>query len=342
MKLPPRAAPGYFRAPDPARPGLLIYGGDAERIIVRRQEAVRALIGPDGEAEMRVIRLPGASLRKDPAALRDAVTAQAMFAGPRVVLVDEAGDAATPAVAAALEDWREGDAVLVVTAGQLNARSSLRKIFEGHPSAYAAAIYDDPPGAEEIGRMLKDAGLTRLSGEAASLLEALGRDLPPGDFRQTLEKLALYMHGDARDATAEDVAQVSPQSPDADLDDVLEAVADGRQGDLGPILRRLWAQGTQPVSLCIGATRFFRQLHVVAADPGGPDAGIGRLRPPVFGPRRDRILRYARRWGMFRLEEAMAILTETDLQLRSVSLAPQAAVMERSLIRLTMLGNARR
>jgi DNA polymerase-3 subunit delta len=321
---------------------LLIHGTDVERITARRQEVVQALIGPDGETEMRLTRLPGASLRKDPAALLDAVTAQAFFPGTRVVLVDEAGDAATPAMTAALEDWRDGDAVLVVTAGQLTARSTLRKLFESHPSAYAAAIYDDPPSAEEIGHMLKQAGLTRLSGDAAAALEALGRDLPPGDFRQTLEKLALYMHGEARETTAQDVAQVSPQSPDADLDDVLEAVAEGRQGDLGPILRRLWAQGTQPVSLCIGATRFFRQLHLVAADPGGPEAGIGRMRPPVFGPRRDRIVRSARRWGMYRLEEALEILTETDLQLRSVSVAPQSAVMERSLIRLTMLGNARR
>ncbi|ROU02962.1 DNA polymerase III subunit delta [Histidinibacterium lentulum] len=342
MKLPPRSASAYFRSPDPARPGLLIHGGDAERITARRHEVVQALIGPQGEAEMRLTRLAGAELRKDPAALLDAVTAQGFFPGLRVVLVDEAGDAATPAMAVALEEWREGDAVIVVTAGQLNARSSLRKLFEGHKTAYAAAIYDDPPSAEEIGRLLREAGLTRLSGEASEALEALARDVAPGDFRQTLEKLALYMLGEDREATGEDVALVSPLSPDAELDDVLEAVAAGDQGALGPILRRLWAQGTTPVSLCIGATRYFRQLHLVAADPGGPEAGIGRMRPPVFGPRRERIVRFARRWGMYRLEEALGILTETDLQLRSVSMAPQASVMERSLIRLTMLGNARR
>jgi DNA polymerase-3 subunit delta len=83
--------------------------------------------------------------------------------------------------------------------------------------------------------------------------------------------------------------------------------------------------------------RHFRQLHVVASDPGGPSEGIGRLRPPVFGPRRDRILRQAQTWGMHRLEQALSLLTDTDLTLRSSAQAPAMALMERALIRLAML-----
>ena len=42
-------------------------------------------------------------------------------------------------------------------------------------------------------------------------------------------------------------------------------------------------------------------------------------------------------WGMFRLEEALKLLVETDLVLRSSSRAPQMAVMERALMRLAMM-----
>ena len=61
------------------------------------------------------------------------------------------------------------------------------------------------------------------------------------------------------------------------------------------------------------------------------------MRPPVFGPRRDRMLRQAQAWGMFNLEKAIGILTDTDLMLRSASRAPAMAVIERALIRLAML-----
>jgi DNA polymerase-3 subunit delta len=84
--------------------------------------------------------------------------------------------------------------------------------------------------------------------------------------------------------------------------------------------------------------RHFRRLHAAASDPGGVQSGIGRLRPPVFGPRRDKMARQAGNWGRDRLERALVTLTETDLQLRSAHPAPPHAVMERALIRLAMLG----
>ena len=33
-------------------------------------------------------------------------------------------------------------------------RAALKKLFEDHKNAYAAAIYDDPPGRDEIEAML--------------------------------------------------------------------------------------------------------------------------------------------------------------------------------------------
>ena len=91
------------------------------------------------------------------------------------------------------------------------------------------------------------------------------------------------------------------------------------------------------VGLCIGATRHFRTLHTVASDPGGAGAGIGKLRPPVFGPRRDRIQRQASAWGMHKLERALALLLDTDLTLRSTAKVPEMALMERTLLRIAWM-----
>ena len=336
-KLSPRDAPGYFAKPDPKRAGLLIYGPDAMRIAARRQQVIKALVGPDGEAEMRLTRMPGADLRKDAALLMDEMKAQGFFPGPRVVFVEEARDDAAPAIEAALGDWAEGDAQIIVTAGQLTKGSKLRKLFEGDPRSFAAAIYDDPPSRGEVEAALKAGGLEDVSTDAMAALLDLSRALEPGDFRQTVEKLALYKHGDATPVSLEDVASAAPQSIEAALDDILSIVAEGRVGEIGPMMTRLQAQGTTPVSLCIGATRHFRTLHAAASDPGGPGAGVGKLRPPVFGPRRDRVVRQAGQWGMHRLEKGLALLTETDLQLRSSSAAPQMALMERAMIRLAMM-----
>lgn len=342
MKLSARDASGYFRKPDPDKAGLLIFGGDAIRISLKRAEIIKALIGEAGEEEMRLTRMPAADLRKDAAMLLDAVKAIGFFPGPRVAFVEDANDQAIGAVEAALQDWQAGDAQIIVTAGSLKPTSKLRKLFEGHSNALAVGLYDDPPSRDEIERMLANVGLNDIPRDSMSALFDYCRELGPGDFRQLLEKLALYKHGDLTPLSTDDIVACAPASTEAQLDDVLNIVAEARVQEIGPLLGKLQAQGTNAISLCIGALRHFRTLHAVASDPGGPGAGIGRVRPPVFGPRRDRVLRQAQSWGTHRLEEALVLITDTDLQLRSAGqTAPAMALTERMLIRLAMLGRKR-
>jgi DNA polymerase-3 subunit delta len=337
MKLSTRDAPAYFRKPDPSRTGLLIYGSDAMRVALRRQEVIKALIGPEGEEEMRLTRIPAAELRKDPALLSDAIKSQGFFPGPRVAFVEDATDGLADVIAAALSDWRDGDAQVIVTAGQLAAKSKLRKLFEDHASAYATGIYDDPPSREEIEAALAATGLRNIPSDAMGALTALSRQIDPGDFRQTLEKIALYKLNDDTPLTPDEIALSAPASIEAGVDDVLNIAAEGKPQEIGPVLRRLEAQGVGAVALCIGATRHFRTLHIVASDPGGAGSGVGKLRPPVFGPRRDRIQRQASAWGMHKLERALGLLLDTDLTLRSAANVPDMAVMERTLLRIAGL-----
>ena len=337
MKLSARDAKAYFSKPDPNSAGLLIYGPDAMRIALRRQEVIEALIGPSGDDEMRVTRIPAADLRKDTALLGDALKAQGFFPGARVAFVEDAGDGLAKAIETALQDWQPGDASIIVTAGQLTPRSALRKLFEGHKSAFATAIYADPPGRDEIESTLQKAGVTSISNEAMSDLLELGRVLDPGDFRQTVEKLALFKIGDSDPVSSQDVQDCAPQTIEAGIDDALDCVAEGRAAEIGPLLQKLEGQGVAPVRLCIGASQHFRKLHAAACDPGGPEAGLSRARPPVPYMRKDRMVRQARALGVNRLEEALSLLLDVDLQLRSSQPVPQMAVLERALIRLAMI-----
>ncbi|EKE74698.1 DNA polymerase III subunit delta [Celeribacter baekdonensis] len=341
MKLSPRDAIGYFAKPDPKKAGLLLYGPDAMRIALRRQEVIEALIGPQGEEEMRLTRMSGAEMRKDKAMLMDAMKAQGFFPGPRVAFVEDATDQVADAMKEALFDWREGDAQVIVTAGSLKATSKLRKLFEGHPSAYCVAIYADPPSRAEIEATLKKAGVQDISREAMVDIEALSRSIDPGDFRQTLEKLSLYKLSDPSPVSSEDVQNCAPATSEAEVDDVLNIVAEGRTPELGPLMIKIEGQGIDPVALSIFTMRHFRALHAAASDPGGAASGIARARPPIFGPRRERMTRQAQGWGVYKLETALGILTDTDLTLRSSSRAPTMAVMERALIRLAMLAQRR-
>jgi DNA polymerase-3 subunit delta len=218
-----------------------------------------------------------------------------------------------------------------VTAGGLTAKSTLKALFEKHPNAVSIGLYDDPPTREEIEDALKKAGLTQIEPTAMADLSALARALDPGDFRQTLEKIALYKWGDATPLTPAEVAAMAPATIEAEVDDLVIATAEGRTPAIGPLLRRLEGQGTAPVTICIAALRHFRTLHLVAADPNG----INKAR--VIFKLRDAVQRQANQWGLRALEQALGLLVETDMTLRSTSKAPTMAVMERALIRLAMM-----
>lgn len=339
MKLIGRGAAAYFSRPDMERIGLLIYGGDAMRVALRRQQVIAAMTGSGGGKEMRITRLSASACRKDPAALADAIKARGFFPGPRVVFVEDASDALTKIVEAALVDWKSEDARIVITAGRLNARSALRKLFEAHPNAYVIGLYDDPPDQAEIETILRTAGLTDLREDAMAALQVLAGELDPGEFRQSVEKLSLYKLNDDTAVSPDDIEICAPATIEAAVDDFLTLVAEARTDEIGPMMRKLKGQGVQPVSLCINTVRYFRMLHAAACDPEGPLAGLARIRPPVFGPRRDRMARQARSWGVRRLESALALVTDTDLQLRSAGqTAPAMALVERAAIRLAMMG----
>lgn len=326
----------YFSRPDPGKAGLLIFGADSMRVALRRQEVIAALIGPEGESEMRLTRIPAADLRKDGALLLDAIKSQGFFPGPRVAFVEEAADGLTPTITTALAEWKPGDAQIIVTAGGLTGKSALKTLFEKHPAAFCIGLYDDPPSREEIEDALKRAGLTAIDREALTDLMSLGRALDPGDFRQTLEKIALYKHSDPTPLTPAEIAALAPATVEAEVDELIAVVADRKAQEIGPLLRRLEGQGTLPVTLCIQTMRHFRALHMAVSEPGGAASAIGRMRGIPFKSR-DALIRQAQNWSMQRLEEAIAHLLETDLTLRSSSRAPGMAVMERALIRLAMM-----
>jgi len=279
---------------------------------------------------MRLTRIPAGDLRREPALLMDAIKAVGFFPGPRAAFVEGANELVAQIITETMGDWRAGDAQLVVTAGDLKKTSKLLKAFEGHRDAYAWCIFDDPPDRAEIERLLADAKL-RADGPVMAALEDLARSLDPGDFRQTLEKLSLYKLSEPDTALSlDDIGACAPASVEAAVDDILNIVAEKKSAMIGPLMRRLQSQGVNAVTLSIMATRHFRTLHRAACNPGAP----------IWGVRdRDRVMRQSRDWGAAKLEDALGMLTDTDLQLRSAGqTAPAMAIIERTFIRLAMFG----
>ncbi len=339
MKLTGREARSYLERPVP-RPAVLLHGPEAGAIGFARQKLVDRLLGSDRRGDdMALERLAAAALRKEPALLVDQMRARGFFGaeGQRIVLVEDAGDALAPAFETAFAMWQEGDAMILATAGALPPRSKLRKLFESHPSALAIGIYPEPPGPREIAEQLAGKGLKEVEGGALQALAALGAGMEPGEFAGLLEKLALYKLYDPVPLTEADVEAMAVPPAEAEMDAVLDLAAEGRVQELAALLPQIGARSGAAVSLAIAAARHFQRLHALASDPEGPGRAAQRLRPPVFGPRRDRLVRQAGRLGPARIERILRWIAEADLAIRAPNPPPAGARIERLLLRIAML-----
>ena len=328
MKLASRETARFCRAPDLALFGVLLHGSDEGFVASCRRELVAGILGSDADP-LRLTRLDAGVVRRDPSALDAALRARGFFSGRGVVLVEGATDAVAGALEQVVAEVAADDAFLIVTAGALSARSSLRRLFEVGPRLVSLAVAAEPPAADEIQGRLAELGLRAgLEDEALAHLAALAPALDRTCFERVLEAVAIYSLGADRPLRAQEVALLGPGGLDAELDAFVDAVAAGQAQRVGPMLRRVVAAGATAVTLLLGLQRHFRQMLI--AESAGPQAAL-------WGARRDSIRAQLGRWRRDRLELAARMLYETDARVRSAERAPALALVERCALRLALM-----
>ena len=338
MKLTNRDVTSFFKSPPKGITGVLIYGNDLMRVSDKRQQFIKSLLGPNAKEEMRLTRISRENLKKAPEQAIDLCKAQGFFPGERALLIEEANETITDTIITAIDAWQDGDATIVVTAGSLKPSSSLRKFFEQKKNIFSVPIYDNPITKFEVEKIIAESGLQNVTQEILNQLVTIASELQPGDFKQSVNKLALYKLNDETPITYRDVINCTPASNEAAIDEVLNVILAGNEFKVSQILGRLRSQGVLPVTLVIAATRHFKTLFSIISNPSGVSVGAAALRPPIYGPRRDVLINQAQKWGPVKIKTAIKLLTATDLQLRSSNQqAPQMALVERLFIRIAML-----
>lgn len=335
MKVPGAKAAGFCARPDPGLRGALLFGPDPALTAARRRDLVAAITGGD---DLRLTRMDPETARGDPAALADALRARGFFPGRRAVLMEGAKDGVAEAVAGALDGTTAEDAVLVVTAGILPARSALRKIFEGAGDLAALQLYPDRADASDFLEMLRRRGCTAgLTAGAAERARSLAAELDPVTLEGLADTVALYAMGREAPVEAWALAALAPGAPETEIDALVGAVAEGRRDRVGPLLARLAASGVQPPGALAALRLHFRQGLAARVDERGPRAYAERAFRGRNNPRRDAFLARLGGWDRRRLEAANRLLFETERTLRSAGDRPVSAIAERCCLRLAWL-----
>lgn len=333
MKIGSRQAEDFVRRPDPAARAILLYGADGG-LVRERAERLAGSVVDDLNDPFRVSAIAGPALSQDPARLGDEAAALSMVGGRRVVWLRDAGERNAEALAAFLQA-PVGDALIVVEAGELAARSRLRRLFEAAANAAAIGCYRDT-GAE-LERVIEDtlsaAGITASADAIGFLAEHLGGDRQV--TRREIEKLALYV-GTGGHADLEDAAACVGDAAAVSLDDAALAAADGDFAALERAMDRLHNEAVSPVSVLRAMARHLQRLHLAAAKMAAglaAEAATKALRPPVFWRDERRFAAQLRHWNEHLLAAAIDRTLTAEVRCKRTG-APADLICHRALMEI--------
>lgn len=344
MKIPAAKVAAFVAKPDPAAQVILVFGPDGGLVHERANALARAIV-EDPRDPFRLVHIGDKELSDDPARLSDEAAAIAFGGGQRVVRVAPARDSHAAIVKSFLDNPM-GDALIVLEADSLPARSSLRKTIEAARNAAALPCYGDE--GRQLGDVIRDTlaghGL-QADGEAgAFLMENLGGDRQV--TRQELEKLALYAAPkdgpDRGPITLAEAAACVGDSAALTLNDLSAAVGDGDRVRTERCYRRALDEGVAPIAVLRAVARHVQALVAfgaqIAAGKAPADAARA-LRPPVYGPGVDVLRRQEKFIRNNNLSRVLAILDEAEIRCKSTGF-PDTAICGATLSRLAGMAAA--
>ncbi len=333
MKLTAGRIDAFMRSPDPGVRGVLVYGAD-RGLVKERSDALLAAATGDASDPFRSVEISVDTLKGDATRLMDEAAALSLSGGRRVVRVRGATDAVSEQFASFIKSGM-GEALVIVEAGELAARSSLRKIFEGGADTVTLPCYVDNESKLDqlVHESLAKHDLKATPEANAFLVANLGGDRAV--TRQELEKLALFKGGGGV-VTLEDAEAAVGDSTRTSMDAVVYAAFGGDAGGLDRALEKAVAEGVPPVAILRSVARHLVRLHMargLMSSGRSTEQAMQALRPSVFFAVKDAFRTQLSCWDETRLSSAMELVTGAEIECKSTG-TPAQAVCGRTLIRL--------
>lgn len=318
---------------DPTVKAVLFYGQDEGLIDECRRKMTEAIV-PDVKDPFRIVDLTQAQAKDDIACLYDEANAISLMGGRRVIRFKGVDNNFTPVMKEFLSDY-EGDALIIVTGGNLTTKGSLPLLFEKAGNARVMACYPDEGGAlkQFVYQTLQENGFEATAEALNFIADNLGSDRMVS--RSELSKLMAYM-GRERKISIDDAAACIGDASALSVDRMIYALGSGDQRELHETLDRLYAEGELPITLLRAASNHFKRLHLAVAKTAqgmSADAVMRSMYPPVHFKRTDAFKRQMQLWSLPKTGRALELLTEAERECKRFG-RPQNLVCARVFLQI--------
>ena len=315
MKLGWKDIDPFVKKPNPKARAILVYGPDdglvKERAISMGQTAVADMNDP-----FNVAILSGDVLSDDPARLSDEANAMSLMGGARLIRVEGASDKHTTLFKEYLSN-PSAENLVILEAGELGPKSSLRALFGKSDAAAAIPCYvDDERGVANLIKQTLSANGYTIQTDAVTWLAAniAGDRLR---VRMEIDKLMIYMGKQSKNVTFEDAQAACGEAGDQSLDDLIYAIGNGKIETALRAYNKLVEEGVAAVTILRSLQGHFRRLHYTKSlmQSGlDMDEAMKKLQPAVFFKVSDSFKSQLRKWPEGKLLNFMQRISNVEAQ----------------------------
>jgi DNA polymerase-3 subunit delta len=309
-------ADAFVKRPPRETRFFLVHGTDEGLIHERVKGLVKATLA--GEADpLRLTRLDGDAVARDPGALADEVYAISMFGGSRAVWIEAQSRDLLPALEP-LFARPPHDCAVIVEAGSLKKGTALRAAFEKADEAASIECY--PDDKRSLGPLIeaeaRAAGLAIAPEARDYLIGLLGSDRMT--TRGEIAKLALYARGKER-IEVEDVEAIVADAAPSGLDALIDAALLGDMAGLEASANRYFADGGDAGLLVVRLASRLALLHRLRLEMerGRPfDAAMQTQYVRISPSGRAALGKQAERWSSSALGKRLAAVAALAARVR--------------------------
>ena len=337
MKIAPKLTDSFLAFPEREVRAALIFGADGGLVRERAGKIVKAVLGAMASDSFAKIEFSEAEILADPPKLNDELSAFSMMSPKRVITIQGAGSKLTKIIESSISLFNK-DTYLIITAGELDSKSTLRALFEKNEKCAAIACYKDEMRAVQavIRDKLNESGISFTHEVVDCLASQLGNDRYI--TYQELDKIILYAGEEKRLELAAAEALVG-YNQETKLDDLINSVADKNLVSLEKQLTQNIRDGVSPILYLRSLQRYFNRLYDIRAKmTSGQSAEmvISGLRPPVFFKQAPILTRHANNWSMENIVKALKLLISAELSCKTSDI-PVIPASHRKLMQITQL-----
>ena len=309
--------------------GALLYGPDNGLVALNYKEIAQKIV-PDLKDPFNVVHLSDDKLKDNPTIIFDEFLAMSMMGGRRLITIRDAGNLISSSLKEIFKTEPNSDNFILITAGNLDAKSSLRKFAETSKNFVAIPCYQDDKNkiAQIVNQKLRGFGFKYSDDVVKELVNNFGGNRLI--ILNEIEKLALYK-GDDKNLTISDLNDCIKDVSEIDISELINEFANLNKDRTYILLQKLFTENVNFIVVIRSLVNYFLKLQLIKFQiANGANFTDITKKQRIFWKQIPVLQKHLGIWSLSKINHFLKKLIEVEVKCKSTGSNPEM-VLERFL-----------